>query len=127
MNESATPAPQNAPVSKVTVFQEKAASFRVIHADGAWASVNPYRNLHIAFYSERAPIPKSIELGFDKKLGWRELVNERDVKKGWFREMEVDIVLSLEAARTLQDSLVKWIAVLEEQEADFQKAAGGAE
>lgn len=124
MNEST---PKEPVISRVEVFQEKAASFRVVHADGVWCSVNPYRNLHLAFYSERAPIPQSIQLAFDTTLGWQELIEERKVKKGWFREMEVDIVLTLEAARTLQVSLGKWITVLEEQHEEYERAKGGTD
>jgi hypothetical protein len=120
MNEEA--AGGGTPPIKMEIFQEKAASFRVVHADGAWMSINPYRNLHVTFYSERSPIPKSVTLSFDETHGWKELPSERVVKKGWFREMEVDVVLNLEAVRALQNSLVHWLAELERQQADYDKS-----
>ncbi len=125
MNESATPEQSATLSGKVAVFQEKAASFRVVHADGAWLSVNPYRNLHVIFYSERAPIPKSVQLAMNANSVWQELPTERDVKQGWFREMEVDVVLTLEGVLALQNALAKWIPILQEQHAEYDSSKKG--
>ncbi len=65
------------PQSKVPVYQEKSALFRVVHADGAWWSMNPKNDLHLTFYSERAPIPKVVYFGLDKEGTWNELAEER--------------------------------------------------
>ena len=65
---------------------------------------NPYCNLHLTFTAS-ALHPKSIYLQLDESSGWKELVDERDVKKGWFRELEVDVVLDLNGARSLHKSL----------------------
>jgi hypothetical protein len=128
MTEPSTPQEPIIPAQRIEVSQEKSASFRVVHADGAWCSVNPYRNLHVTFYSERAPIPKKIFLKYEDPDGWKELVDEREVKKGWFREMEVDVVLDLNGARALYRSMTGFIALLEQQEKLYedQKAAATA-
>jgi hypothetical protein len=112
----------DSPKLRVEIFMRKSALFRVIHADGVWCSVNPYRNLHLTFYNERAPIPQSVFITHDDKEGWKELSEARDVKQGWFREMEVDIVLDLYGARGVHKALGTYIAVLEEQERVFDEA-----
>jgi hypothetical protein len=107
MAESGPPQSEISP--KVPVYQEKSALFRVVHADGAWWSVNPRNDLHLVFYSERAPIPKVVYFGPDKEGTWNELIEEREVKKGWFREMEVDIVLTPTSAATVQEAIVRYL------------------
>ena len=102
-------AESESPQSKVSVYQEKSALFRVVHADGAWWSLNPRNELHLAFYSERAPIPKVVYFGPDKEGTWNELPGEREVKKGWFREMEVDVVLTPTSASFVQDAINRYL------------------
>ena len=97
------------PQPRVPVYQEKSALFRVVHSDGAWWSVNPKNDLHLTFYSERAPIPKVVYFGPDKEGTWNELAEEREVKKGWFREMEVDIVLTPTSAAFIQDAINRYL------------------
>lgn len=112
MAESQTPSPNTNP-QKVEVYQEKSALFRVIQADGVWSSVNPWGNLHLAFYSERAPIPKKVYWGQDENGKWRELSEEREGKKGWFRELEVDVVLSPSGARGVLEALENYLKLME--------------
>ena len=100
MTEPQTPDPK-----KVQVHQRKAALFRVVQADGVWTSVNPWGNLHLTFYSERAPIPTSVYFGLDEQGNWGELVDQREGKHGWFRELEVDVVLTRVGARNVLDTL----------------------
>jgi len=84
---------------QLEIHQEKAALFRVVHADGVWSSVNAFGDLHLAFYNERTPIPQRVYWEPDEKGGWKEV--RREGKSGWFREVEVDIVLSREAAEAV--------------------------
>lgn len=103
------------PIRSIQIYQQKANFFRVVHADGVWCSVNAWRNLHMTFYSERYPIPTKVFFGIDDKGNVTgEDVEKREVKKDWFREMEVDVVLSLDSARQVQDALQRYIKVLED-------------
>jgi hypothetical protein len=107
----------------VKVHQEKGALFRVVHADGVWCSVNAYSNIHLSFFSERAPIPKAVYMGIDEKgVVVREMVEKREVKEGWFRELEVDVVLSIGAAKAVEQSLRDYIALAEKQIKSFEEA-----
>jgi len=103
------PEPETPDPIKVQVHQRKAALFRVVQADGVWTSVNPWGNLHLTFYSERAPIPTSVYFGPNKDGIWEELVDLREGKKGWFRELEVDVVLTPVAARSVLDTLQRYL------------------
>lgn len=101
-------------VKSVEVHQHKASLFRVVHADGMWCSVNAYNDFHLTFYSERHPIPTSIFFSIDEKGAViREEVEKRETKRGWFREMEVDIVLNLNAARGVYEGLGNFIKMAE--------------
>jgi hypothetical protein len=102
------------PVRSIEVHQQKANFFRVVHADGVWCSVNAWRQLHLTFYNERYPIPTKVFFGVDEKgFVMGEETDKREGKKDWFREMEVDIVLSLDAARQVYDNLGGYIKILE--------------
>lgn len=98
----------------VVVHQQKSNLFRVIHADGVWSSVNLYRNIHLTFYSERYPIPQQIIFDVAADGNTTENVDKRVVKTDWFREMEVDVVLSLGAARQVYENLGRFIRSIEE-------------
>ncbi len=112
MAESEPPQSEISP--RVPVYQEKSSLFRVVHADGAWWSLNPRNELHLAFYSERAPIPKVVYFGPDKEGIWNELPKEREVKSGWFREMEVDIVLTPTSAAYVKDAIDRYLEYIKQ-------------
>lgn len=84
------------PSGKFEAFYEKGNFFRVIHADGAYGGITPHGNLHFAFYSERSAIPKQVEFDVVDGLPGPERVI--DTKKGLFREIETDVVMSFGTA-----------------------------
>ncbi|SRR6266446_1196595 len=99
----------------IQVHQEKGNFFRVVHADGVWVSMNPAQQIHLVFYSERSPIPTSVFFPLDETgtvLG--EDVEKREVKKDWFREIDVDVVMSLDVAKNVLDGLSKFIQIGED-------------
>ena len=68
----------------------------------------------MTFYNERYPIPTKIFLALDEKgIPIREELEMRETKKDWFREMEVDVVLTLDAARQVHANLGQFIQVAE--------------
>ena len=84
----------------------KSTQFRVIHANGVWFGGDMQQNLHLTFFNERNPIPRKLILNVNSKgiiLG--EDIIKRDTKEGVVREMEIDVVLSLQAAMELHKSL----------------------
>jgi hypothetical protein len=94
----------------IQVHQIKGNYFRVIHADGVWLSVSPDKFLHLTFYSERHPLPKSISFPVNKAgTVMDEDVGKRDTLTDWVREMEVDVVLSLKAAQAVRAGLETFI------------------
>lgn len=103
------------------IHQSKSALFRVVHADGVWCSVNNYYNFNLTFFNERHPIPTALHLKYDGERTVEDMP-AREVKDGWFREMEVNVVMSLNAARSLRGTLDYYIGLAEtmlaEQEAN---------
>jgi hypothetical protein len=98
----------------------KSQAFRSIHADGAIGSVTPSGNLHIAFYNERAPIPRMMvhEKNIDGSLG-TPIPEQTVTRPGIVREMDVDVILSPKALDALLDWLVerkKDLAKIERQQ-----------
>lgn len=88
----------------VTIHILKSNQFRVVHSDGAWGGLTPQGLLSIGFFSERHPIPKEVEymLHHSGKLGDEQ---KRKGKEGIVRELEVNVTMSINNAR----SLVRWI------------------
>lgn len=88
----------------------KSSSFRVVHASGVWYGGDSQQNLHLTFFNERNPIPKMIVLNLNEKgFITSEDESKRESKTGIVREMEVDVILSYQAAlefhRTLGENL----------------------
>lgn len=83
---------------------EKANSFRVIHVDGAYGGISPAnRMIHMAVFSERTPLPKLVvQMVQDGILG-AEILEKRVSKPGVFREVEADLVMSLDIAISLRE------------------------
>ena len=88
--------------------------FRVVHADGIFGGVTPNRNIHMAIFSQRGAIPNFTEQEIvDGRLG-----NEiRREGKNWvIRELEVDVVMSLDTAHGLRAWLDDKIRLLEDDD-----------
>ena len=94
----------------------KSNSFRVIHCDGVWGGVTPRSYIAMSFFSERYPIPQKIvhELESDGALGEQ---TGRDSKKGIIREVEVEVTVDLETAKSLRTWLKAHIDFIEAQQA----------
>ncbi len=102
------PHEESEPVAQVQlpIHFIKSSTFRVVHASGVWFGGDPHANLHLTFYNERSPIPKRLVVILDDQgrvIG--EDVSKRESKDGIVREMEVDVVLSLQDAKTFHHSL----------------------
>ena len=88
----------------ITFHYIKSKDFRVIHADGAWGGMTPRGYITIGFYSERNPIPQELthEIDANGQLG---PILRRKTKEGIVREVETEVIIDLEAAK----SLIQWL------------------
>lgn len=95
------------PEESVAAFHmQKSNFFRVVHCDGVWCSETPGRMVQLMFYSERLPIPQQtfFKLNEDGTLG-EELKEQRVIKQGYIREVEVSALMN----RTTLQALQSWI------------------
>lgn len=101
------------PPSSVKIFYEKGNLFRVIHVDGVLGGLTPSRQIFVSLYNQRRPLPKMVEqlLSADGKLG--DVIN-RETKTGVFREMEIGLVLTSEAAQEIAKFLIQQAKMLDE-------------
>jgi hypothetical protein len=78
----------------------KSNYFRVIAVEGAFGGLSPSaRNIHMAIYSERRPIPRTTvhTVSKDGVLGAEER-DKRDERSSYVREIEADLVMDLPTA-----------------------------
>jgi hypothetical protein len=106
--------------TRVTFDFIKSPHFRAVRADGAIGGVTPNGQIHVAFYSERPPIPRRVvhAVGPGGKLG--EEVG-REARDAIVREMDFDLFLSLSVAKSVHQWLGARIAELEARQESLQK------
>jgi hypothetical protein len=99
----------------IRVHYIKSGGYRAIHADGAICGVVPSRGLHVAFFSERAAIPQSMEHRVmpDGSLGE---VLSKIGKDGVVREIEIDAFMDATTAQSLVDAITNTLHRLAELE-----------
>ena len=109
------------PQENIDLHYIKANGFRVVHADGVWGGPTPRGYITMSFFSERAPIPRTIsfELESQGTLGEE---TSRDTKGGLIREVDVEVVVDLRMAK----SLVGWLNEKVQNLEDQDKKKGGS-
>lgn len=82
----------------------KSTQFRVIHVDGVHGGLRPSgRSIHMALFSERNAIPQQEQFKVDAgRLGEKV---KSEGRESIIRELEVDAILDLDAARAIRDWL----------------------
>lgn len=105
--------------SSIDFYYIKSNSFRVVHGDGVWGGTTPRGYIAINFFSERSPIPQKLTheitptgLGDETGREWRE---------GIIREVEVEVLVDLDTAKSLIPWLEGHISALEEIQAQKEK------
>ena len=83
----------------------KGTQVRVVHADGVWFGGDTHGEFHLTFFNERTPIPQKVIVKINEQGQAVEDEQKRVTKKGLVREMEVDVVLSFQAALQLREAL----------------------
>jgi len=96
--------PQEHP-DQVRFHYLKSDFFRVLHVDGVHGGISPRGQIQMAVFNERLPIPQqSVYKLVDGGLG-EEISDERIQKEGIIREVEAELLMSVDTAR----SLVAWL------------------
>lgn len=95
----------------------KNPNFRIVRADGAIGGITPNGHVHFALYSERQPIPRRLvyDLPEDGTLG-EPIAEETICRDAIVREMEVDIFMSPDVARSLRDWLNMRLGELDQRD-----------
>lgn len=94
----------------------KGDQFRSVHVDGVIGSLTPSGGIHCATFSERQAIPQEEELALNPDGSLGDLVaGSRRAREGIVREMDINLIMSLDVARSLRTWLSEKIALLEER------------
>lgn len=98
---------------KIRFHYIKSNYFRVVHVDGAHGGITPNGNIFFSAYSQRAPIPQitTQKVEADGSIT-EEIREERVVKDGIVREVEVGIMMDAATAEALHKWLGQKIAAL---------------
>lgn len=88
----------------------KSQAFRVIRADGAIGGITPNGHIHMALFSERQAIPRRIvtKVNPDGTLG-DQVPEQTESRNSIVREMDVDVIMTVDAAELLRDWLIQRI------------------
>lgn len=89
---------------RIRFYYIKSQQFRVAHVDGAVGGLTPNGLIHMAVYSERPAIPQSTEhdLPLEGQIGD---TLDQEGKQGIVREVDIDLMMSREAATHIRDWL----------------------
>jgi hypothetical protein len=102
MSETQQEQDQQKELQKVPFHYIKNPNYRTIHVDGAHGGLTPHGLLDIAFYAERFPIPtKTVHTVSPEGRIIEEI--ERVGRDGIVREIEFNIIMSLETAKAIAD------------------------
>lgn len=118
--------------AKLAFHYIKSNYFRVIHADGVYGGISPKGKIQMAFFSERQPIPQQTVFAFDPKSQSTtgEIEGERVTREGVVREVEANILMDLDTARTfstwISEKIVELEKVSEQMKAARSKVAKNA-
>ena len=99
--------------SKVRFFYIKGNHFRVLHVDGALGGITPRGFLHFSVYSERPAIPQTAEHQVSIEGRLSEPLSQEG-KQGIVRELDADLIMTMQTATELRDWLSKRIEQMEQ-------------
>lgn len=108
---------------KVRFHYLKSTQYRVIHSDGAIGGVSAHGYINFSLYSERQAIPREqvFPVMPNGKLG-EPIDSESVSREGMVREMDVNVIMGLEQAKSVKDMLEKLITNLSIQLETVKKA-----
>lgn len=96
--------------AQVVFEYAKGPFFRSLYADGVIGGLTPSGHIHIAFFSERPPLPKrhTYRVNPDGSLG-PEIPEEKAAREPIVRDMQVDVLMTMHAAELLRNWLDQYI------------------
>lgn len=114
-NDESPEAPDADDLPRATIGYDliKSHYFRVIWAEGAFGGVSPSGHINMSLFNERFPLPTHVEHTLAKDGLGPEIQTARVQRDGIVREVETEVVLSLNAAKRLHAWLGEKIAALE--------------
>ena len=87
----------------------KGNSFRVVHADGVIGGPTPSGHVHMAFFSERGPIPRREVRAVNRDGTIGDLIPDQSIiRNAIVREVDIDVVMSLPVA----ESMISWLTTM---------------
>jgi hypothetical protein len=104
----------------LTFHYIKSNFFRVLHADGVIGSPGPSGDsVRVCFFSDRVPLPLQVEVavGNDGRVG-DEL--SQVARKGLVREVDAEIVMSLDVAQQVAEFIQRQVAAAKEMSDRFE-------
>ena len=115
-DEVKTQQPQPTPAGGETIYHyTKSNYFRVVHVDGVYGGPAPtLGNMVMTIFSERVPFP-------DKSINdacGNEIVQKREAKHGYERELEVSLAMNLATTKIIQqwlDGAIKRTEAIQQQ------------
>jgi hypothetical protein len=123
-----TPPPAS-PRPEIQFHFIKSHLFRVIYAEGAVGGVSPKGLIQMTLFNERVAIPNlTVVEGTPEAGGLRpgkEIMAKREGKNGIVRELEAEIMMSLQSAKSLHTWLGNHIATLEQMEKNAVTTTAG--
>lgn len=100
---------------EITFDYIKGAFFRVIHADGVVGGLAPSGNIHMAFFSERGPIPqREVRILNPDGVPGDVIIGKSVIRPAIVREVDFDVVMSVRVAENLIDWLQKAVSELKD-------------
>ena len=109
---------------KVRFDYIKSNFFRVVYVQGIFGGPGPRREIQMAVWNERWPIPKQTThvLGPDGKLG-DEITAERVSRDAVVREVETELIMDVATATLMAKWLLDQVAHIEAAQATSQERA----
>ena len=112
--------PQEA-LSKLPLHYIKGTHFRVVFASGVYGGITPRGLIQMNFFSERNPIPRKTVHKIETGTLGAEIVEEREIRDGFIREVEISALMDLPTAKSFRTWLDEKIAKLEEPAIETEK------
>jgi len=86
----------------------KSSDFRTLHIDGIFGGLAPQgRFIHMAVFAERHPLPQKTFHALKAGMLGPEDLTKREGRVGIVRELEADLVMDIETARSMHE----WLGV----------------
>ncbi len=122
------PTPPAEVPSEIQALWTKSNFTRVSHCDGAFGGVTPSGNIYIAFYSEHAKTPTTTRYEVDAPARQiKQVAPQPGQIAEWEREIEAEVIMNLNVAKSLRgwlDDKIKALEQLRETDTFTERPSG---